>query len=156
MAIQAAGPATCRGIGWADVRNRMLAPLVALVAAVIAVLTIFQTVDWTPAQTTLVTTESGAALGFVWAVLAHFWPGTQQQPVAMAATFTALASATIALGAGFEWWHWTGEQLAATNGLVTAFVGVGTALHAHNVVRAGTAPPEPPQAESRDLVRDAR
>lgn len=143
MAFDAAGPATFHGIRWADFRNKMLAPLVALVPAVIGVLTVFQTVDWTPAQTTLVTTESGAVMGFAWAVLAHFWPGTQQQPVAMAATFTALSSATVALGAGFEWWHWTGEQMAAINGLMTAVVGVGTALLAHNLVRADATPPGP-------------
>lgn len=138
MTSHADGPTTVHGIEWVDVRDKMLAPLAGLVTAVIAVLTVFQTVDWTPAQSTLVTTEAGAVLGFGWAVLAHLWPGTQQQPVALAATFTALASTTVALGAGFGWWHWTGEQMAAINGLVTAFVGVGTALLAHNLVRADT------------------
>src|SRR5690242_10204592 len=102
MASQPGGSATEHGIEWADFRDKMLAPLAALATAVIAVLTVFQTVDWTPAQSTLVTTEAGAGLGFLWAVLAHLWPGTQRQPVALAATFTALTSATIALGAGFE------------------------------------------------------
>jgi hypothetical protein len=143
MAIHAAGPAVFRDIAWADFRNKMLAPLVGLATAVIAVLTVFRTVVWTPAQTTLVTTEAGAALGFLWAVLAHIWPGTQKQPVALAATFTALCAATVALGSGFAWWHWTGEQMAAVNGLVTAFVGVGTALLAHNRVSADTTPRTP-------------
>jgi hypothetical protein len=140
MTLHAEGPAELRGIEWTDFRDKLLAPLAGLVTAVIAVLTVFQTVNWTPAQSTLVTTEAGAALGFAWAVLAHLWPGTRRQPVALAATFTALASATVALGAGFEWWHWTAEQMAAINGLVTAFVGVGTALLAHNLVHADTAP----------------
>lgn len=138
MTAHADGPARVRRIEWPDFRDKLLAPLAGLITAVIAVLTVFETVHWTSAQATLVTTEAGAALGFLWAVLAHLWPDTQQQPVAVAATFTALASATVALGAGFEWWHWTGEQMAAVNGLVTAFVGVGTALLAHNAVRADT------------------
>jgi len=140
MTSHADGPGTLHGIEWADFRDKMLAPLAALATAVIAVLTVFETVHWTPAQSTLVTTEAGAVLAFVWAGLGHLWPGTQQQPVALAATFTALASTTIALGAGFEWWNWTSEQIAAINGLVTAFVGVGTALLARNLVHADKTP----------------
>lgn len=140
MAMHADGSGTSRDIEWAGFRNKMLAPIAALVTAVISVLTVFQAVAWTPAQTTVVTTEAGAALGFIWSVLAHIWPGTQKQPVAMAATFTALATSTVALGSGFKWWHWTGEQMAAVDGLVTALVGVGTALVARNLVSADTTP----------------
>ena len=44
----------------------------ALAVAVIGVLTSFSLVEWSAAQTTLVTAEAGAIIGLVSASLAHF------------------------------------------------------------------------------------
>ena len=60
--------------------------------------------DWSAAQTALVTAEAAAVTGFITALVAHLKRGTKQEPVALAATFTATVSATLALGSGFGWW----------------------------------------------------
>jgi hypothetical protein len=113
-----------------------LAALATLAAAIITLLNVFSAVHWTAAQTALVTTEVGAVVGLLSAVVAHLWPGTAKEPVAIAATITALVSATIALGTGFAWWSWTQEQTTAVVGLVSAIIGVGGALFARNFTTA--------------------
>ena len=107
-----------------------------LAVAVIAVLTVFEIVDWSASQTALVTAEAGAIIGFVSALVAHLWPGTKQEPVALAATFTAAISATTALGTGFGWWNLTEEQVSTLASLITAIIGVGSAMVARNIVTA--------------------
>lgn len=109
----------------------------ALAAAVIAVLTTLNIVHWSSSQTTLVGTATAAAIAFVAAAYKHFQRGTPKQPVALAATFTAMVSAILALGTGFAWWHLTAPQIAALVSLVTAFIGIGTALIARQHVVAG-------------------
>ena len=116
----------------------LVGALGALAVAVIAVLTTFGVVDWSDAQTALVTTEAAALIGLIGAVVAHRTPGTKQEPVAVAAAFTAALSATIALGTGFEWWNLTTEQTSVLVSLVTAIIGVGSALFARTKVTAAT------------------
>lgn len=115
----------------------VLALLTTLTGAVAGVITSFEVVHWTPAQTTLVGTEVAAFWAFTAAVVAHFWPKTKKQPVAIAGTITALVSATLSLGIGFTWWQLTEAQNASLVGLVTAIVGVGSALMARTTVQAG-------------------
>lgn len=112
----------------------------AVAVGVLSVLTTFNVVHWSAAQATLATAETAAVLAFLTAVIAHFWPGTSHEPVALAATFTALCSATTALGVGFGWWHWRSEQTAAVNALISAIVGVLGALAARHVVVARARP----------------
>jgi uncharacterized membrane protein YgaE (UPF0421/DUF939 family) len=100
-------------------------------------LTVFKAVDWSAAQTALMTAETAAVIGFITAVVAHLTPGTSKEPVAIAATFTAAVSATLALGTGFGWWSLTAQQTAALVGLLTAVIGVGTALFARQYITAG-------------------
>lgn len=116
----------------------LLATLGGLAVAVITVLTTFSIVSWSAAQTALVTAEAGAIIGLATALVAHFWPGTQQEPVAVAATFTATISATMALGTGFGWWSLTTDQTGALVGVVSAVIGVLTAVLARNQVQAKT------------------
>jgi hypothetical protein len=116
----------------------LVGALGALAAAAIAVLKIFEVVDWTDAQTALVAAEAGAIIALGGALVAHFRKGTTQEPVALAASLTAVAAATVALGAGFDWWDWTEEQLSAVLSLITALGGVGGALVARNEVKAET------------------
>ncbi len=118
--------------------KNLLVALGALAVAVIGVLTSFSLVEWSAAQTTLVTAEAGAIIGLVSALLAHFWPSTSKEPVALAATFTAAVSATLALGAGFSWWHLTAEQTSALVSLVSAVFGIGGAVVARSLVTADT------------------
>lgn len=118
----------------------VLAALGPLAVAVIVVLTVFQLVDWSKAQTALVTAEAGAIIGLVIAVVAHFWPTTKKEPVALAATFTAALSATIALGTGFGWWDLTKDENSALVGLVSAIFGIGGALLAREKVTSATTP----------------
>jgi hypothetical protein len=108
-----------------------------LAVALITILTVFKVVDWSAAQTALVTAETAAVIGFVTAAVAHLTPGTSKEPVALAATFTATVSATLALGTGFGWWSLTEQQVSALVGLLTAVIGVGTALLARQYVTAG-------------------
>ena len=97
----------------------------ALVLASITIITVFKVVDWSAAQTALVTFEGAAVAGFFTALVAHLRVGTSKEPVALAATFTAMVSATLALGSGFGWWSLTEQQTSAVAGLFTALLGWG-------------------------------
>jgi hypothetical protein len=115
-----------------------LAGLTALTAAVIGLATSFAAVHWTPAQTTLVATEVAAFWALASAATAHLWPQTKKQPVAVAGTVTAFASATLSLGIGFAWWQLTQPQNASLISLLTAIIAVVSALIARSTVKAGT------------------
>jgi hypothetical protein len=114
----------------------------AFLVALITVVTVFDVVHWSAAQTALVTAEAAAAAAFLTAVVAHLAPGTSKEPVALAATFTATVSATLALGSGFGWWSLTEQQMSALAGVVTAVIGVGCALFARNRVSPHSASTE--------------
>lgn len=118
----------------------VLAGLTVLTGAVIGVMTSFNAVHWTSAQTTLVATEVAAFWALASAVTAHLWPQTKKQPVAVAGTVTAFVSATLSLGIGFAWWQLTQSQNASLISLVTAIVAVVSALAARSTVQAGTTP----------------
>jgi hypothetical protein len=118
----------------------VIAALGAFAASVIVFLTAFTVVAWTPAQTALVTAETGALLGFLAAVLAHLKPATAKEHVALAGTLTAVVSATLALGTGFGWWRLTPEQAGALLGMVTAMVGVAAAMLARGYITADRTP----------------
>jgi hypothetical protein len=119
----------------------LLAGLTALTGAVIGLMTSFNAVHWTSAQTTLVATEVAAFWALASAVTAHLWPQTKKQPVAVAGTVTAFVSATLASGIGFAWWQLTQSQNASLIGLVTTIVAVASALAARSTVE-----PLPPPA----------
>jgi hypothetical protein len=87
-----------------------------------------------------VATEVAAFWALASAVTAHLWPKTKKQPVAVAGTLTAFASATLSLGIGFAWWQLTGPQNASLISLVTAIVAGVSALFARNAVTAETTP----------------
>ncbi len=116
----------------------LLGAMAALAEAVIALITTLGFVHWTTTETTLVTAEAGVVFGFVTALTAHLWPNTKKEPVGVAAAFTAVATATIGLGSGFQWWTLTTEQIAAVVSVVSSIVGVGTALTARHLVTAQT------------------
>ncbi|HEX6518879.1 MAG TPA: hypothetical protein VF070_02545 [Streptosporangiaceae bacterium] len=118
----------------------VLAGLTGLTAAVIGLVTSFNAVHWTSAQTTLAATEVAAFWALAGAVTAHLWPQTQKQPVAVAGTVTAFVSATLSLGIGFAWWQLTQSQNASLISLVTAIVAVVSGLAAKSTVQAGTTP----------------
>jgi hypothetical protein len=118
----------------------LLAGLTALTAAVIGLMSSFDAVHWTSAQTTLVATEAAAFWALACAVAAHLWPQTKKHPVAVAGTVTAFVSATLSVGTGFTWWHLTQPQNASLISLVTAVVAVVSALVAMNTVQADTTP----------------
>jgi len=111
-----------------------------LAAAVIVWLTAFQIVSWTDFQTALVTAEAAALIGLFGALVGHFWRESSQEPVALAATFTATLAATLALCNGFGWLTWSQDQVTAVLGVFTAFLGVGTAFFARSRVQADTTP----------------
>lgn len=113
-----------------------LAGLGGVAVAVITLLTVFNAVHWSNGQTGLATAEAAAVVAFLSACVAHFWPGTKKEPVALGGTFTALLAATLALMSGFDVWTLTQAQISALVGLVTALVGVGTALVARSRVTA--------------------
>jgi hypothetical protein len=101
----------------------LLAGLTALTGAVIGLITSFNAVHWTSAQTTLVAAEVAAFWALAGALTAHLWPQTKKQPVAVAGTVTAFVSATLSLIS-----------------LVTAIVAVASGLAARSTVTAGTTP----------------
>jgi hypothetical protein len=109
-----------------------------LSVATITLLTVFTLVEWTAAQTALMTAEAAAVGALIAAALAHLRKGTATEHVALAATFTASVSSTLALGSGFAWWTLTEAQTGALIGVVTAVVGVATALFARGKVDAKT------------------
>jgi len=114
----------------------LLAALGGVAVAVITLLTAFNAVPWSASQTALATAESAAVVAFLTAVVAHVWPGTKQEPVAVGGTFTALVAATLALMSGFNVWTLTQVQISALVGLVTALIAVGTALLVRGQVTA--------------------
>jgi hypothetical protein len=118
----------------------LLAGSATVTGAVLGLLTSFNVVHWTPAQTTLVAAEAVAFWALAGAVTAHVWPQTKKQPVAVAGTITAFVSATLSLGIGFAWWQLTQSQNASLISLVVAIVAVVSALAARNAVRADTTP----------------
>ena len=118
----------------------LLAGLTALTGAVIGLMTSFNAVHWTSAQTTLVATEVAAFWALASAVTAHLWPQTKKQPVAVAGTVTAFVAATLSLSIGFAWWQLTQSQNASLISLVTAIVAVVSALAARNTVEADKTP----------------
>jgi hypothetical protein len=118
----------------------LLAGLATLTAAVIGLMTSFNAVHWTSAQTTLVATEVAAFWALASAVTAHRWPQTKKQPVAVAGTAAAFVSATLSLGIGFAWWQLTQPQNASLISLVTAIAAVVSALAARRKVTADTTP----------------
>ena len=73
----------------------LLAAFATLTGAAVGIMTSFDVVHWTPAQTTLVGAEATAFWVCAGAVVAHFCPRTKKQPVAVAGTVTALVSATL-------------------------------------------------------------
>ena len=75
-----------------------LAGLTALTGAVVGLLTSFNAVHWTSAQTTLVVTEVAAFWALTSAVTAHLWPQTKKQPVAVAGTVYGLRIGHAVLG----------------------------------------------------------
>jgi hypothetical protein len=107
---------------------------------VIGLITSFNAVHWTSAQTTLVAAEVAAFWALAAAVTAHLWPQTKKQPVAVAGTVTAFVSATLSVGIGFAWWQLTQPQNASLISLVTAIVAVASGLAARSAVTAGTTP----------------
>ncbi len=107
-----------------------------LVVAFLTIVTVFKAVNWSAAQTALVTAEAAAVTGLITALVAHLAPGTSKEPVALAATLTASVSATLALGSGFGWWSFTEQQTSAVAGVVTGVLGVGGALFARHHVTA--------------------
>ena len=111
-----------------------------LAAAVIVLLTAFNLVTWSDFQTSLVTAEAVAVIGLFGALVGHFWRDSAQEPVALAATFTATVAATLALCNGFGWLTWTQDQITAVLGVFTAFLGVGSALFARSLVTAESTP----------------
>src|ERR1700741_4179460 len=118
----------------------LLAGLTALTGAVIGLITSFNAVHWTSAQTTLVAAEVAAFWALAGALTAHLWPQTKKQPVAVAGTVTAFVSATLSVGIGFAWWQLTQPQNASLISLVTAIVAVASGLAARSTVMAGTTP----------------
>jgi len=112
-----------------------------LAAATVSLITSLGAVDWSAAQISLVSVDVGAFIAFVTAVIAHLWPDTKKQPVAVAATFTALLTATLTLGTGFKWWTFTDAQSSALVSVIGAIIGIGSALVARNAVTAATTPP---------------
>ncbi len=112
----------------------LLTGLTALTGAVIGLMTSFNAVHWTSAQTTLVATEVAAFWALAAAVAAHLWPQTKRQPVAVAGTVTAFVSSTLSLGIGFAWWQLTQSQNASLISLITAIVAVASALAARSTV----------------------
>jgi hypothetical protein len=113
-----------------------LAALGGLVVAVITLLATFGVVKWSSTQTGLATAEAAAAVGFLSACAANFWPGTKREPVAVGGTLTALMAATLALLSGFHVWTLTQDEISALVGLLTAMLAVGTALFARGQVAA--------------------
>jgi len=108
----------------------------ALATAVIVFVTTLSIVDWSAAQTALVTAEAGAIIGFVSALVAHRWKGTKEEWVALGATLTAAVTATLALGTGFDWWDLTEKEVSVVASLITAIVGIGVAIFARSQVTA--------------------
>jgi hypothetical protein len=123
-----------------DAVKGLLAALGGVAVAVITLLAAFGVVKWSSTQTGLATTEAAAVVGFLTACVAHFWPWTQKEPVAVGGTFTALIATTLAVLSGFNVWTLSEDEISALVGLVTAVLAIGTALFARGQVTANKQP----------------
>jgi hypothetical protein len=115
-----------------------------LAAAMISLITAVGLVHWSAAQTALVSAEAAAIIALISALVAHFWPGTAKEPVAVAASFTAFATATATLGTSFGWWTLSTDQVSAVAAVLTSAIGLGSALIARSTVTAAPTQPNPP------------
>ncbi len=122
-----------------DTIKGLLAALGGLAVALISLLTAFGAVSWSPAQTGLATAEAAAVIAFLSACVAHLWPSTPKEPVAVGGTLTALVAATLALVSGFNVWTLSQTEVSALVGVVTALLAVATALFARTQVTPTTA-----------------
>jgi len=120
--------------------KQVVAAVGVLAGAIITLLASLEVVHWSATQTTLVAAESAAGIAFITAGIAHFWPGTSKEPVAVAASFTALVTATITLGTGFTWWHISKDQESAIVAVVSAAIGLLTAMFARSKVKSPVTP----------------
>src|SRR5437588_12479681 len=96
----------------------VVAALGTLAVGLITIVTVFKVVDWSAAQTALVTAETAALAGLLTALVAHLRPGTAREHVALAATFTATVAATLAVGSGFGLWSLTEQPTRVAPGVV--------------------------------------
>ena len=105
-----------------------------LATATITLLTTLGAVDWSGPQIAMVGAETGAGIAFLTALVAHFWPTTNRETVAVAGSFTALVTTTLTLGTGFVWWTISQAQESAIVAVVAATIGViGAVLARHSV-----------------------
>lgn len=113
---------------------------VAVVVAVVAVLTGFDIVHWSVAQAGMVSAEASSFLIFGLALQQHFKPDTAEEPVAVAGSISAFSSSTFALLVGFELVHWSQEQVGLVLGLVAVIITLSGSWAARAVVTAPRTP----------------
>jgi hypothetical protein len=121
-------------------RNISAAWLV-LANAVLTMLVGTGVVDWTEAQVALVYAEVNTVSALLLALYLHFYPDTKREPVAVAASVTAVAVSTTALLSGFQVWELNDAQNALVVSVVSALVALVATAFARQQVVAETAPP---------------
>lgn len=118
----------------------VLGALGTLSASAITLVIVFDVVEWTDAQTTLVYAEAGAVVALITALVAHWAKDTPKEPVAIAGALTATVATTLALLSAFEFWSLTEQQISALVGVVSAAVGVLSAMVARHHTTEAPAP----------------
>jgi hypothetical protein len=121
-------------------RNISAAWLV-LANAVLTMLVGTGVVDWSDAQVALVYAEVNTVSALLLALYLHFYPDTKREPVAVAASLTAVAVSTTALLSGFQVWHLNDAQNALVVSVVSALVALVATAFARQQVVAEVAPP---------------
>lgn len=117
------------------------AAFLVVVNAVVTLLASLGSIHWSDAQTATVYLVANTGSAVVLALYFHLSPGTKKQPVAIAGSFTAFATAAAGLVAAFQWVHLTDAQLAVVGTTITAIVSLVVTMFARDQVTAPVTPP---------------
>lgn len=116
--------------------------VVAVAVGIVAVLKIFDIVNWGDDQTVVFTALISAWLIVAMAVGQHIKPNTAEEPVALGTSLYAAIQTTLYFGVAFEFWHWSVDQIVSIMGLVTVVMALIAGWKVRSVVKAKITPPK--------------
>jgi uncharacterized membrane protein YfcA len=118
--------------------GRGFAALSVALAAVWVTLAAIDAVNWSDEEVVLVTGVSTAAAGLVLSVIAHYRKNTTPEPVAFTTAIYATTNALILMLVGFQYVHWTPDQIGVVLVSVNALLMVPGAFINRRVVEPVT------------------
>lgn len=118
---------------------------IALVNAGIIAADQIELITWTDVQVQAVMLLVTAVVWLVFAVYAHFTPGTKKEPAMLSQGATATIGGLVAVALAFAWVDWNSEQTQAVLGFGGLLVIFVAGLFTRDHVTAPTTPALPPE-----------